>query len=57
MNKYEENFVVFLQLVETENSYCDIQIRFYLDREENKKEQTLWGNIERFGNSTLWIYI
>lgn len=60
MNKIEENFVTFLQLVEVENEngYCDwdIQIRFYLDRKKQNM-QTLWGNIEDFTNPTLWIYI
>lgn len=61
MNKCEGNFITFLQLVETqnENGYCDwdIQIRFYLDRNKRSKAQTLWGDIQEFGNPTVWVYI
>lgn len=61
MNKIEEKFVTFLQLVEVEDEsgQCgwNIQIRFYSDRKKKKDTQTLWGNIEEFINPTLWIYI
>ncbi|MCI9617346.1 MAG: hypothetical protein HFG31_05010 [Eubacterium sp.] len=61
MNKSQQKFVTFLQLVEAEdeNGSCNwnIQIRFYLDREKSRNVQTLWGNVKDFQNATLFIYV
>lgn len=60
-NKKHIHLIVLLMMVEQEDEKQEIQwtaqIRFYAKRGKQQKEETLWGNISRFGNPTILVRI
>lgn len=60
-NKKHIHLIVLLMMVEQEDEKQEIQwtaqIRFYAKRGKQQKEETLWGDINRFGNPTILVCI